>query len=65
MGDLPTDDDPWHLCEPPHDDDRAAAWGPAIIRCIGGDDGSLWVDNLEYASRVRFCPFCGEPARAP
>lgn len=34
-------------------------FGSAICDCRGRADGTLWVDNLEYASRVRFCPICG------
>lgn len=38
--------------------------GPAVDRCTERADGSLWVDNGEYGSRVNFCPFCGFKAKA-
>lgn len=39
-------------------------YGSAIDRCVERDDGTLWVDNEEYASQVNFCPYCGYKARA-
>ena len=46
----------------PHDPDVEQE-GPAIERCEEKEDGSLWVRNREYGSRVNFCPFCGYPAK--
>ena len=37
-------------------------YGGAIEQCTEHDDGSLWVDNGEYASCVNYCPFCGTKA---
>lgn len=37
-------------------------FGWAIEDCTEHDDGSFWVDNGEYASRVNYCPFCGASA---
>jgi hypothetical protein len=34
-------------------------WEPAIIICYEKSDGTLWVTNDEYSSRVNYCPFCG------
>ena len=56
-----------HACEReqiPHDP-NVDGHGPAIERCEEREDGSLWVDNLEYGSRVNFCPFCGYKAKVP
>jgi hypothetical protein len=36
--------------------------GPAITDCWEDDDGSLWVENGEYASQVNYCPYCGYKA---
>lgn len=33
--------------------------GAAVEDCLEHEDGTLWVDNGEYASRVNYCPFCG------
>jgi wobble nucleotide-excising tRNase len=38
-------------------------YGGAIRRCQEDEDGTLWVDNGEYASQVNYCPFCGYQAR--
>lgn len=38
-------------------------YGPAVDVCFEQDDGSLWVGNGEYSSRINFCPFCGYKAR--
>lgn len=35
--------------------------GPAVIACVV-DGGALWVHNGQYASKVRFCPYCGKPS---
>jgi hypothetical protein len=37
--------------------------GPAIDECIERNDGTLWVGNPEFSSRVNFCPFCGYAAK--
>jgi hypothetical protein len=42
-----------------------AQCGPAVLACREKEDGSLWVDNDEYESRVNYCPFCGFQARQP
>ena len=51
-----------HRCEPhavPY-----GYYGPAISLCHEPRDapGEFWVGNGEKASRVNFCPFCGEKA---
>jgi hypothetical protein len=40
-----------------------SACGPAVTVCLEREDGSLWAGNMEYTSRVNFCPFCGFRAR--
>ena len=35
--------------------------GPAVIACVV-DGVALWVHNGQYASKVRFCPYCGKPS---
>lgn len=44
--------------------------GPAIDSCDEDARGVLWAGNSEYATAVRFCPFCGfrapmDPATLP
>lgn len=41
------------------DDCMDSMYGAAIYDCKEQPDGSLWIDNGEYASAVRFCPYCG------
>lgn len=65
---------PWHKCSAPwspeldEDAEYEFEWesrdnyGHAVFYCIGRDDGTLWVDNGEYANIVNYCPFCGQPA---
>ncbi len=60
----------WHRCEVPGlgaPDARERGvfdgYGPAFEYCFGADDGTLWITNSEYSSRVRFCPICGCEAR--
>jgi len=50
-----------HLCKVP-EDSVYAAYGKAITQCSEANDGTFWVDNEEYATSVKFCPFCGEEA---
>lgn len=38
-------------------------YGPAITECFEDKDGTLWVDNGEYATQVNFCPMCGKEAK--
>jgi hypothetical protein len=38
-------------------------WGGAVGRCAEDEDGTLWVDNDEYASQVSYCPYCGFKAK--
>ena len=58
-----------HYCISP-DDTVHAAFGSAVSRCVEAVDGTFWVDNsdntgnIEYATAVRFCPFCGATATA-
>ena len=40
-------------------------YGPAVTDCRELADGTLWVGNDEYGSRVNFCPFTGRKARTP
>lgn len=39
-----------------------AAFGPAVGECFEDENGRFWATNGEYASVVRYCPFCGEEA---
>jgi hypothetical protein len=41
------------------------AHGAAVESCFEDKDGKLWVDNVEYATQVNFCPACGYKARVP
>ena len=35
-------------------------YGPAVeVDIVLGSDGHWWADNGEYATPVRFCPWCG------
>ena len=45
------------------DDPFVDGHGSAVDDCVERDDGSLWVSNGEYGSRVNFCPFCGFEAK--
>ena len=35
--------------------------GPAVIACVV-DGSALWVHHGQYASKVRFCPYCAKPS---
>lgn len=37
-------------------------WGTAIETVHIDGDGYMWVENGEYATRVNYNPFTGEPA---
>ncbi len=37
-------------------------YGRAVTLCIEDDSGKYWADNVEYASQVNYCPFCGSKA---
>jgi len=56
-----------HYCVSPAETVHAA-FGSAVTRCVQTADGTFWVDNadstgnVEYATAVRFCPFCGAEA---
>ena len=39
--------------------------GPAVSHSRQDPDGTLWVDNGEYATQVNFCPCCGHAAQVP
>jgi len=41
----------------PHD-----GCGEAVDQCCEDAEGRFWVTNEEYASQVKFCPYCGEKA---
>jgi hypothetical protein len=47
------------------------AYGAAVTTCVEDEAGRFWVSNqdmygnLEYASQVNFCPFCGVKAPTP
>ena len=49
-----------HLCD---DDLPQDGYGPAVTACEENDRGEFWAGNHEYATQVRYCPFCG--AKAP
>ena len=53
-----------HSCqrEQTKHDPNVGCYGPAVELCEERDDGSLWVSNDEYGSRVNYCPFCGYKA---
>jgi hypothetical protein len=40
-------------------------YGSAADTCAERPDGSLWIDNGEYSTRVNYCPFCGFEAKEP
>lgn len=42
---------------------KSDQYGGAIGACYEREDGTLWVDNGEYASQVNFCPYCGYRAK--
>ena len=58
-----------HVCRNKYIDDGYRFpndyYGNAIEKCVEREDGTLWVDNSEYATRVNYCPFCGYRAKAP
>ena len=56
---------PLHNCAPAWSEkhENFQGYGSAVDICTENDKGELWVSNLEYSSRVNFCPFCGY--RAP
>jgi len=37
-------------------------WGKAISYTYEKEDGTMWVGNREYESRVNYCPITGKPA---
>ena len=39
-------------------------WGSAITYVHELEDGSMWVGNDEYETRVNFCPMTGRPAKS-
>lgn len=41
----------------------SAIHGDAFSVAYEQADGSLWVENGEYASQVNFCPYCGFKAK--
>lgn len=53
---------PTHRCEP--EKTESDGYGPAVDICYELKNGSLWVGNGEYGTRVNFCPFCGYKAKA-
>lgn len=40
-------------------------YGTAVMECEESDNGELWVSNIEYETRVNFCPFCGYRSTNP
>lgn len=54
--DLPKAKNKGHRCEGPLPE---SAYGSAITYCYEDENGKLWVTNEEYASQVKFCPYCG------
>lgn len=61
----PVEDYKMHECEPAYamGPKNADGYGEAVTSCYELEDGSLWVGNGEYGSRVNFCPFCGFKAK--
>lgn len=51
-----------HLCRNAPTKKNRDGYGEAIENCIEREDGSFWVGNGEYGSRVNYCPFCGAEA---
>jgi len=39
------------------------AYGDAISYCYEKLDGTLWISNIEYASQINYCPYCGYKAK--
>ena len=37
-------------------------YGDAVTSVLIKEDGTMWVTNGEYSTRVNFCPFTGKPA---
>ena len=56
-------DTPRHLCFAA-DGFESGPTGHAIDQCREEDDGEFWAGNGEYATQVRFCPFCGAESPA-
>lgn len=46
-----------------NDEGNTGNYGAAILICEEREDGTLWVSNDEYSSRVNYCPFCGYKAK--
>lgn len=38
-------------------------WGNAISYTYEKEDGTMWVGNNEYESRVNYCPITGKSAK--
>lgn len=51
-----------HFCTKLGDDIADNFYGSAIVDCVENSDGTFWVENGEYASRVNYCPYCGMKA---
>lgn len=41
------------------------AYGEAVGEVWEDETGAMWVGNGEYATRVNYDPFTGQPARSP
>lgn len=37
--------------------------GDPVEKCYEDDEGKLWIETVDYVSRVNFCPFCGYEAK--
>lgn len=50
-----------HYCHAPKEA-KSYQYGVAVLECWQEEDGTLTVDNGEYASQVNYCPYCGYEA---
>ena len=55
-----------HLCvAPKRAEGERGEWGEAVEFCQEAPNGTFFVANVEYESKVDFCPFCGEKSKNP
>lgn len=55
-----------HRCgddHPPFFDWETSDFGACFNKVFAKEDGSMWITNDEYTSRVNYCPMCGKSAK--
>ena len=53
-----------HFClAPKRAEGERGEWGDAVDYCQEAPDGTFFVANREYESKVEYCPFCGEKSK--